>query len=121
MRWTPGGRSEDVEDRRGMSMGRALPIGGGGLLVLVVLSLLTGKNFLALLGPLSEQTQAPSSEERPVDSSPEENRLVEFVSFVLDDAQATWARLLPGRYRHAKLVLFRDAVQSACGFAEAAT
>jgi hypothetical protein len=121
MRWTPGGRSEDIEDRRGMSMGRMLPIGGGALLVLVVLSLLTGQNFLALLGPLSEQAQAPSSEERPVESSPEEDRRVQFVSFVLDDAQATWERLLPRRYRHAKLVLFRDAVQSACGFAEAAT
>jgi predicted metalloprotease len=43
------------------------------------------------------------------------------VSFVLDDAQDTWERLLPGRYQRAALVLFRDAVQSACGFAEAAT
>ena len=43
---------------------------------------------------------------------------------MLDDAQQTWDRLLASRgtpYRHAKLVLFRDAIQSPCGFAEAAT
>jgi predicted metalloprotease len=50
--------------------------------------------------------------------SPEEERLVDFVSFVLDDLQETWAGLLP-RYRDAKLVLFRDAVESGCGFAAA--
>ena len=49
---------------------------------------------------------------------------MQFVSFVLDDAQNTWAQLLPAQgvqYRKAKLVLFRDAINSACGFAEAAT
>ena len=44
-----------------------------------------------------------------------------FVSFVLDDAQKVWQQQLGSSYRPAKLVLFRDAVQSACGFAEAAT
>jgi len=60
----------------------------------------------------------------PVASTPEEDKRVEFVSFVLDDAQSTWDRLFRDRgqtYQHAKLVLFRDAIQSACGFAEAAT
>jgi hypothetical protein len=42
------------------------------------------------------------------------------VSFVLDDLQKTWPQVLPG-YQKAKLVLFRDAVQSACGMAESAT
>jgi predicted metalloprotease len=47
-------------------------------------------------------------------SSPEEEKLVEFVSFVLDDAQETWARVLSDRYERTRLVLFRDAIQSAC-------
>jgi predicted metalloprotease len=51
-------------------------------------------------------------------ASPEEESLVDFVSFVLDDVQSTWQGLLPG-YRDAKLVLFRDAVESGCGFAQA--
>ena len=57
-------------------------------------------------------------------STPEEDKKVEFVSFVLDDAQSTWEQIFRQRgqpYEHAKLVLFRDAIQSACGFAEAAT
>ena len=50
--------------------------------------------------------------------------MAEFVSFVLDDAQATWGRVLPehgAQYREARLVLFRDIVQSACGTAQSAT
>jgi predicted metalloprotease len=65
-------------------------------------------------------TSQTTSEEGPIESSPEEDERVQFVSFVLDDAQATWAKLLPGRYRPAKLVLFREAVQSGCGTAESA-
>ncbi len=48
----------------------------------------------------------------------------QFVSFVLDDAQATWAKLLPAAgatYSDAKLVLFRDGVDSACGSAGSST
>src|SRR5262249_51822314 len=87
--------------------------------VLGVLSLLTGQNFFAILGPLLDQTPV-TTEERPVQSSPEEDRRVQFVSFVLDDAQATWRRGLPDRGRGAKLVVLRDAVESGCGIAESA-
>jgi predicted metalloprotease len=51
-------------------------------------------------------------------ASPDEERMVDFISFVLDDVQATWGELYPN-YRDAKLVLFRDAVRSGCGFAAA--
>ncbi len=50
----------------------------------------------------------------PFRATPEEEQLVDFVSFVLDDTQNIWARLLPG-YREATLVLFRGATRSACG------
>lgn len=66
------------------------------------------------LGPPSVGTQGPPSR-----TSAEEEKLVDFVSFVLDDLQETWPKLWSS-YRPAKLVLFRDAVQSACGFAQAA-
>lgn len=50
--------------------------------------------------------------------SPAEEEMVDFVSFLLDDLQETWHRLLPD-YRDAKLVLFRDSVGSGCGPAAA--
>jgi predicted metalloprotease len=58
------------------------------------------------------------------ETTPEEERLADFVSFVLDDSQTYWTQTLPSlgqSYRDARLVLFRDADESACGFAQAAT
>jgi hypothetical protein len=112
--------SRNVEDRRGSVVRRGAGIGLGGLLLLFVLSLLTGRDFMSLAnlggGQVSVQQQRG-----PVASSPEEEHLAQFVSFVTDDAQATWHKVLPGRYRDAKVVLFRDLVQSACGMAQSAT
>jgi len=123
MKWTPGGVSEDIEDRRGGGGGfRGGPVSIGVVLVLLVLSLLTGKNFLSLLDSGAAPATDTSADQSgaPVRSSPEEQKLVEFVSFVLDDAQHTWQQLLPG-YRKAKLVLFRDATDTACGMGETAS
>jgi predicted metalloprotease len=132
MEWKPGGVSDDIEDRRdsgggggggfgGMRLGGGMGIGG--TLVLIVLSLVFGRNFLDMF------SGGGSVGERPAASAPRskdaENTQVQFVSFVLDDLQATWEKLLPeqsGRqYRHAKLVLYRDATRSACGVGESAT
>jgi hypothetical protein len=104
-----------------MGMRAGIPIGIGGLLLLGLLSLVTGRNFLALAPLISDQGAQTTTSEGPVQSSPEEDRLVQFVSFVLDDAQNTWRQLLPGRYQDAKLVLFRDQVESACGYGQAAS
>jgi len=129
MRWTPGGRSRDLEDRRGSSGGGFRGLGGGGMriglggaAVLLVLSLVFKQNFFAVLG--GDGAAGSPAASGPVTSTPEEEKQVQFVSFVLDDAQSTWERIFQERgqtYDHAKLVLFRDAIQSACGFAEAAT
>ena len=54
-------------------------------------------------------------------SSPDEDRLVQFVTFVLNDAQATWARLLPGEYQKTTLVLFRDSTPTSCGMGQTAS
>jgi predicted metalloprotease len=121
MRWTRQGKSADIDDRRGMRgglRGGAAPLGIGGLVLLAILSVATGQDFLSFFdtgsGPASETAG-------PVESSAEEEEMVEFVSFVLDDSQATWQQILGARYERAQLVLFRDAVQSACGQGDAAT
>ena len=124
MRWTPRGRSRDLEDRRGQGGGlrRAAPIGIGGLLLLLVLSLVTGQDFLSLLGTGDGGTSAPvETSTEPYPASPEEEKLADFVSFVLDDSQDVWTQLLGPNYQRARLVLFSDAVESACGFAQSAT
>jgi predicted metalloprotease len=132
MRWSPRGRSADLEDRRGqqvsrgggLRMGSAGPLGIGGLLIVAVLSLVTGTDFLSLLDPgAGGATTQPGSEAppAPITASPAEERLVEFVSFVFDDAQETWTKLLGNRYQKATIVLFRDAVESACGMAQSAS
>jgi hypothetical protein len=127
MRWTPGGVSDDIEDRRGggggFRFGGGRGLGIGGFLVLLVLSLVFKQDFFRLLGgssgAVADTTAAP-----PAQESPAEHKEVQFVSFVLDSVQSFWARTLPkqgAQYQHAKLVLFRDATQSACGYAQSAT
>ena len=128
MRWSDEGRSSDLEDRRGDSGGGmfgggfGLPhLGIGGVLFLLVLSLVFHRNFFALLGGGSLSTGTTQS--RPV-NDPAEEKEVHFISYVLDDAQSTWAATFQQQgkpYRHAKLVLFRDSIDSACGMAQSAT
>jgi predicted metalloprotease len=117
MRWTSRGRSADLEDRRGFSVGRAAPLGIGGVVLLAILSLVTGQNFFDT--GTGEDTSPVSS--TPAATSPEEEKLIQFVSFVLDDSQDTWTKILGNRYERAKLVLFTDATESGCGFAQSAT
>ncbi len=129
MRWTSSGRSANLEDRRAQSGGRMLRGGGigcGTLLILVVLSVVFKQDFVSLLGPALETDGGGTA---PADSgnfatTPEEEKLVDFTSFVLDDIQTTWAETLPrvgGTYQDAQMVLFRDAIQSACGVAGSST
>ncbi|MDH3368803.1 MAG: neutral zinc metallopeptidase, partial [Gemmatimonadota bacterium] len=128
MRWTRNKRSGNIEDRRGMRPGR-LPLGRGGgiglggVLLVLVLGVIFKQDISGLLGLIANQAAVPQVS-GPVSTTAEEETLVDLVSFVLDDAQSTWAALLPQygvTYRDAKLVLFRDVVQSACGFAQAAS
>jgi predicted metalloprotease len=101
-------------------------IGIGGLLLLLLISVIFRHFFES--GPVSPSpyTSQYGSASRSVGgtSSGSEDKEVQFVSFVLDDVQKTWDRLLPENgapYRHAKLVLFRDYTTSACGMAQSAT
>src|SRR5438128_3907302 len=123
MRWTPGDRS-NVDDERassGFGLGRGVPIGIGGFLVLLVLSWATGTNFLALLGSPDAQPSGGTATSGQAAASPAEEREVDFVDAVMKDVQHTWSTLLPGTYRPTKVVLFRDTLRSGCGLAQSAT
>jgi uncharacterized protein len=127
MRWTPGKASSDIEDRRGQG-GRGIGeihLGIGGTVIVLILSLLFHRNLFTLLGSGDASSSAPAADSAsaPITESPAEHREVQFVSFVLDDAQQTWAKILPSEgvpYHDAKLVLFREGVDSGCGQAETA-
>jgi predicted metalloprotease len=134
MRWTPGGESQDIEDRRDDSGGGGgggggfnfggIHIGIGGFIVLLVLSLVFKRNFLSLAG--IGGAPAPTHVSRQPDTARDQSEqpLVQFVSFVLDDTQKTWTQILSAQgipYRRAKLVLFRDRIDSACGMAQTAS
>jgi predicted metalloprotease len=100
-------------------MRAGVPLGIGGVVVLLALSWFTGTDFLSLLDGGSSIDGPASS--GPVQSSPQEERMVDFVDAVAGDTQEAWTELLGGRYEQTRVVLFRDAIQSACGFAESAT
>jgi predicted metalloprotease len=123
MRWERGRRSDNIEDRRGMRVGRRGLVGGGiGTIVLMLVALYFGVDPSVVLNQTGNlaPTQA---EQQTTTFSPEEERLKEFVSVVLADTEDVWGALFQGSgqaYQPPKLVLFSGAVESACGFAEAA-
>jgi len=127
MRWSPGGSSDDIEDRRGQGGGGFRPggihIGLGGMIVLLILSIIFKRDFFSLLSTGGSGSDTTISQPDPVRDE-RERPLVDFVTFVLNDTQTTWTQILSAQnvdYRHAKLVLFRDVIDSACGMAESAT
>ena len=155
MDWTPGGVSSDIEDRRDSSGGGGFGFGNGGggglgilgFVIVLIISLVTGHNFLGGLfnggsqgGDTTSQSQygpsgsqygpQTSSDSRSYGASNQsaqdrgEDRDVHLISFILDDAQATWTRIFQSMgkdYRHAKLVLYRGTTYSGCGTARAQT
>ena len=144
MRWRGNRKSSNVEDRRSMrasghaglsgrsGMLRLLPmvfkfLGFKGTLILAVCvgayGLFTG-NLGNLLGGLGLQQDTTVSERTvPFHETEEEKELVDFVSVILADTEVTWTSLFRQKgetYQEPRLVLFRDAVKSACGMAQSA-
>ena len=123
MRWTRGSSNRNVIDRRGqggMGLGGGMGIGGG--IIGLILALIFGGDILGGGGDPGVATQTSSGDVAPVNETAAEAERREFVTFVLNDVQEVWAQTLPkygDQYRDAKLVLFREATQSACGVGQA--
>ncbi len=138
MRWKQGRRSDNVEDRRSSSspsmamggisaVGRILPLllrtKTGRTLLLVAVVVYFGAKFMGydlLQLAVPPDTTGPSN---PQQLSPKDQELADFVSVVLADTESTWHQefnKLGLTYQEPKLVLFRNAVSSACGYAQSA-
>ncbi|QDU79735.1 Putative neutral zinc metallopeptidase [Polystyrenella longa] len=123
MRWKGRRGSSNVEDRRGQRTRGPVFAGGGVLgIAIIIIYLLMGGDPQQLMQQQANNPQAPGAGANQID--PEEDRLAQFVSVVLADTEEVWADLfsqMGSNYRDPKLVLFRERVQSACGFQQAAT
>ena len=123
MRWEGRRKSDNVEDRRGIG-GRGLAVGGGlGGLVIVVLYVLLGGNPSEITQNL--QVDGPMSSTGTGQQLSEKDKVLgDFVSVVLADIEDVWReqfQKMGEQYREPKLVLFTDQVESACGYASAAS
>ncbi|MBI1285721.1 MAG: flagellar biosynthesis protein FlgM [Thiobacillus sp.] len=123
MRWEQERRSDNIEDRRGMRVSRKGLLGGGiGTIVLTLVAMYFGVDPSVVLNQAGNMT--PTQEEQQQTTfSPEEEHLKDFMSAVLANTEDVWGAMFKASgqtYQQPKLVLFSGAVQSACGFAEAA-
>ena len=121
MRWEGRARSSNVEDRRGSRM--ALPVGGGigGIVLLLIISALTGTNpadIINMGGPGAIETG-----ETGTTGAPANDPQAEFIAVVLKETEDVWGQIFQqngSRYAPPTLVLFTDATQSACGVGQSA-
>jgi len=117
VRWQSGRRSDNVVDRRGISLGRGA-IGGGAVIVALIAALLGAPQSVVrslLEGGGGEVTETESGRV----PSAAENEAADFVKVVLASSEDVWTQVMPvqtgRRYEPPKLVLFTEAVESACG------
>lgn len=126
MRWEGSRKSSNVEDRRGMRVGRGVKTGGIGMVLLALVAMYFGVDpsvILEQVAPSQMSTEAPGGSPLPGSEGLANDPLTEFVAVVLADTEDTWNELFRQSgeaYQEPTLVLFTDAVDSACGYAQAA-
>lgn len=123
MQWRGNKKSSRVEDRRGSSTGRRAVKGGGIIaIILVLISVFTGKDLTGLLSLFEPGTSVQT--EQPVDRGPRpDDDLAEKVSVILASTEDVWTHLFQeqnSRYSAPNLVLFDERTSSACGMASSA-
>ncbi len=124
MRWRGRRQSDNVEDRRGVS-GPAVVGGGMGLMIIALVIALLGGNPQKFLQQAKQKqaAQAPAGATTG-EISAEEKERGDFAKVVFADTEDVWTDLFAKagkRYKKPTMVLFSGKVQSACGFASAAS
>ena len=123
MRWKDGRQSTNVEDRRGRRLPGKVKGGGIGILLLALVAMYFGIDPALVLNMGEELQSTSPGQSVPVQQTAEQEELVAFVSVVLADTEDTWNQIFTAsgnKYSEPTLVLFSGAVQSACGYAQAA-
>jgi len=110
----------------GFGFGRGPTVGCGGAIILLVLSLLTGRNFFSMVDGGGGPAPAPGpATGAPVNQSPEEQQRYDFLArFLVDDIQGVWAGIFQQEgiaYQPTTVAVFRDMTQTACGMGQAAS
>ena len=123
MRWLGQRESSNVDDRRGVS-GGTIAAGGGimGVIALVLYLLFGGSGGDG--SPLPQQIPGTETRELTAEEKKADDERASFVKVVLAETEDVWGKLFADQgknYTDPTLVLFRESVQSACGFASAAS
>jgi predicted metalloprotease len=121
MKWSGRRQSDNMEDRRGVSGGQ-VAVGGGiiGVIVLLINMFMGGDP--AVVNEINNQLQSGSQTTTELTARDKEQG--DFVNAVLVDTEDVWHKIFEENgltYEEPKLVLFRDAVQTACGGASSAS
>jgi hypothetical protein len=125
VRWEDERESDNVEDRRGQAPRRGATVGIGGLLAVLAISYFTGtdpRRILSLVSGLESNVSRPAQDVAPRTGAPKD-QLGRFASVVLASTEDVWGNVFQRgekRYVRPHLVLFSEAVESACGFTSAA-
>ncbi len=123
MRWQDLRRSSNVEDRRGMSGGGKVAIGGIGVVIVVVFGLLTGQDPSEILSQIQgSQTQEQVTTRPP--GARADDQMADFVTRVLGSTEDVWGKIFADngkRYQQPKLQIFDNVTQGACGRASTAS
>ena len=127
MKWNLGRRSSNIEDRRGQGPGGGggMRLGLGGIVIVVIIAFVTGRNPLELLGLIAQQGQPGTVQTQPgsAGAPPADDQAAQFVSTILGSTEDTWGKIFQqsgNAYPAPTLVLFSGAVASACGRATSA-
>lgn len=123
MEWKGRRKSSNVEDQRGRS-GGGLALGGGlgglGIIVVIIYTLLGGNPTDIMNNSSTNQTNQATQNYEP---TAEEEELADFVSVVLADTEDVWKDVFKENnltYKNPTLVLFTNSVSTACGSATSA-